>query len=88
MSVGRVLSGVAPGPSLTEEVPALIQLDFDVAHPLALLVRELPLAMVALQAVLFGYQLVDLLGDLCVVHARLLPASVPIVTDATSVFLA
>ena len=51
-------------------------------------VRQLPLAVVALEAVLLGDQLVDLLGDLCVVHAGLLPAPVPIVTDATSVFLA
>jgi hypothetical protein len=88
VGVRRVLSGLAPGPSLSLKIPALIQLNLDMIKPLALVVRQLSFAVVALEKVLLGDQLIDLPGDLRIVHVRLLPAPVPIVTDATSVFLA
>ena len=53
-----ILPGVAAGPALAEEVPALVELDLDVPEAGPVRVREAVGAVLALQVVLLGDQVV------------------------------
>jgi hypothetical protein len=78
-----VLAGVAPGPALAEEVPALVELDFYLVQPGSFFVRQLSFAVFSLKLMLFCDESVDVLDNFRVVHGKLLPAPVPFVTGAT-----
>src|SRR5512133_2040956 len=67
-----VLAGVPAGPALAQEVPALVELDLELAQPgLLALVEPVPGGL-ALQAVLLLDQRADTVQHLLVVHWGLL----------------
>ena len=63
-----VLAGVAAGPALAEEVPALVELDLELAEPGLLALVEAAAGGLALQGVLLLDQRADAVHDLLVVH--------------------
>jgi hypothetical protein len=63
-----VLTGVAPGPPLAQEVPALVEGDFDLAQAILLLLGKFLALVRPFQAVFFLGQLVDAVHYVHVVH--------------------
>jgi hypothetical protein len=83
-----VLAGVAAGPALTEKVPALIESNLDLAQAVPIGVRQASVGMFALQFVFSGYELVDLIHDLVVLHPVSFKIGVPLVTSAAGAYTA
>jgi RNA polymerase sigma factor (sigma-70 family) len=72
LRLAGILTRMTAGPSLSEKVPTLVELDFDLSETGPLGFGQLPFAVVPLQTMFLVHQLVDLLDDLCVVHPGLL----------------
>src|SRR5262245_47757880 len=69
----RVLARLAKRTPLPEEVPALVEADLDRLEPVVLVRVEPTLADAVVEVVLLGDELLDLLMDLCVIHAVSMP---------------
>jgi hypothetical protein len=63
-----VLAGVAVGPPLAQQVPTLVQLNFQRAQTLTLRVRKTLAGMFSLKAVFLLDEIIDTLHDLRVIH--------------------
>ena len=64
LGVAGILAGVAAGPALAEQVPALVELHLDLAEPARSGVVQLLVAVLALQLMLLSDELVDAIDDL------------------------
>ena len=68
-----VLAGLAERASLAEQVPALVEADLDRLEAIVLACVQPTFADAAVELVLLGDELLDLIVDLCVVHAVRMP---------------
>jgi hypothetical protein len=68
-----VLAGVDAGAALAQEVPELIELDFDGFEPLAIFFRHFATVALAEKTVLFGDEFFDVRMDLWIGHGASLP---------------
>jgi hypothetical protein len=68
-----VLAGIDAGAALAQEVPELIELDFDGFEPLAIFFRHFVAVALAEKAVLFGNEFFDVRVNLRVGHGASLP---------------